>query len=102
MRIIFGTTVVSSAGTAVRLLNTLDDVKKIQVHTRAGNTGRMFLGLSDVSATVNGWEFEIPVAARPLAHYKEDFGEGSVKANTFFADATVNGESIDWTMVVRS
>src|SRR3990167_2446657 len=96
MRVIFGTTTVTTAGTRVQLSATLDDVKKFKAHTRAANTGRMFIGLVDVSATVNGWELEIPVAARPIPQLDLDFGEGSVKLNVFYADSTVNGEIVDW------
>ena len=101
MRVQFGTTVVTTAGTRVQLSNTADDVKSIKFHPRAANTGRMFVGLSDVSATVNGWELEIPVAARPLAKLELDFKDGSVKLNVFCADSTVNGERIDWVAVLR-
>ena len=100
MKVLFGTTVVTTAGTRVQLSNTADNVKRIQFHTRAANTGRMFIGLVDVSATVNGWELEIPVAARPLANLSLDFGEGSVKLSLFYADSTINGERIDWVAVL--
>ena len=98
---LFGTTQVATAGTRVQLSNTADDVKSIKFHTRAANTGRMFVGLVDVSATVNGWEFEIPVAARPLATLELDFKDGSVKLNLFYADSTVNGERLDWVATIR-
>src|SRR3990167_4843612 len=101
MRLIVGTTQVTSNGTRVQLNNTLDDVKKIRFHTRAANTGLMFIGLDDVSLTVNGWELEIPVAARPIAELALDFGEGSVKMNLFYVDATVNNDRIDWVAIVQ-
>lgn len=92
----------TTAGTRVQLLNTADDVIAFQAHTRAGNTGRMFIGLVDVSATVNGWEFEIPVAARPIAYLKLPIPVGgSIKMNVFYADATVNGERVDWVAIVK-
>ena len=104
MRVKFGTTVVTTAGTEVQISNTADRVKKIQFHTRAANTGRMFIGLSDVSATVNGWELEIPSAApgtaRPIARLDLDFGTGSVLLSLFYVDSTVNGEAVDWVAIL--
>ena len=102
MRVIFGSTVVTTATTRVQLSNTADQVKKIQFQTRVGNTGRMFVGLVDVALATNSWELEIPVAARPIAHLSLDFGEGSVPLSNFYADATVNGERVDWVAIVRS
>ena len=101
MRLLFGTTVVTAAGTRVQLSNTKDDVKSIQIQPRAANTGRMFVGLVDVSATVNGWELPIPLVGRDILPLKLDFGEGSVKLDLFYADATVNGERVDWAAVVK-
>ena len=103
MRIIFGTTKVTVAGTRAQLSDTLDTVKKIKFKARFANTGRMFPGLSDVSATVNGWELEIPRTSVPIAETDWiDFGEGSVKMNVFYVDASVNNDSIDWIAIVRS
>ena len=101
MRIRFGTTTITTAGTRVQLSNTADDVKKIQFQARAANTGRMFIGLSDVSATANGWELTTEVAARAKGRLELDFGEGSVKLSLFYADSTVNGEIVDWVAIIR-
>ena len=107
MNIIFGTTQVTAACTRVQLQNTADDVIWFKAHARFGNTGRMFLGLVDVAATVNGWEFEIPVAASPLAEFvlpipQEGAPKGrSFKLNILYADSTVNGERLDWIAIVK-
>ena len=102
MRILFGRTVVTAAGTRVQLSTLAEKVKSIQFKTELGNTGRMFIGLADVSLTVNGWEFEIPTANREVARTPPiDFGEGSVLLNVFYADATVNGEAINWWAILR-
>ena len=103
MRILFGPTQVPTATTRVQLLNTLDDVKKIKFKARFGNTGRVFAGLVTVTSTVGGWELEIPRANVPIAETDWiDFGEGSVKMNLFYADATVNSDYVDWIAIVRS
>ena len=101
MRIIFVTTVVTTAVTRVQLQNSRDAVKKIQFQPRAANTGRMFVGLVDVSATVNGWELPIPLVGRDILPLKLDFENGSVLLNLFYVDATVNAERIDWVAIVE-
>lgn len=100
MRVLFGTTTVTTAGTRVQLSTLAEKVKKIKFKSRAANTGRMFIGLSDVSATVNGWELSIPLVGRPNDPLELDFGEGSVLLNVFYADATVNGEIVDWVAIL--
>ena len=101
MRIVFGTLAVTTAGTRLQLSNTKDDVKSIQFQPRAANTGRMFIGLVDVSATVNGWELPIPLVGRAILPLKLNFGEGSVKLDLFYADATVSGERVDWVAILK-
>ena len=108
MRAIFFTTTVTTAGTRVQLLNTLDDVKWLQLKARAANTGRIFIGLDDVSATVNGWELSIPLTGRPndplvldFGNYGRDSKGGAVLLNTFYADSTVSGEIVDWVAIVQ-
>ena len=100
MKVVFGTTTVTTAGTRVQLRNTRDAVRNIQFQVRAANTGRLFLGLSDVSATVNGWELRIPTAAKVKESFALDFGAGSVLLSLFYADSTVNGDILDWVAVV--
>jgi hypothetical protein len=95
---------VAAATTRVRLQNTADDVLHIQFKARAANTGRIFIGLSDVALAVNGWELSIPLVGRPNDPLELDFGkykDGSVKLNLFYADSTVNGESLDWVAIVK-
>lgn len=101
MRVLFGTTTVTTAGTRVQLSNTANPVKKIRFQGRAANTGRMFIGLVDVSATVNGWELPIPVAGKMYPPLELDFGDGSVLLSLFYVDGTVNGEIIDWVAVLQ-
>src|SRR3990167_9763513 len=104
MRAIFFTTTVTTAGTRVQLLNTLDDVKWLQLKARAANTGRIFIGLDDVSATVNGWELSIPLTGRPNDPLVLDFGkykDGSVKMNLFYADSSDNGQIVDGVAIVQ-
>ncbi len=99
MRVIFGSTAVAAAGTRVQLSNTADKVRKIQFQTRAANTGRLFIGLSDVSATVNGWELRIPTATKTKEYFDLDLGEGSVLLSKLYVDSTVNGDILDWVAI---
>lgn len=101
MRILFGTATVTTAGTRVQLSATADPVKHIQFQARVGNTGRMFIGKVDVSATVNGWELPIPITTRAKEKLELDFGTGSVLLSLFYVDSTVNGDIVDWCAVVQ-
>ena len=101
MRLLFGPTTVTTAGTRVQLSNTANKVKRIQFATRTGNTGRLFIGDSTVSATVSGWELSVEVAARAKGSLALDFGEGSVLMSVFYVDGTVNGEILDWVAMVE-
>src|SRR3990167_6880555 len=104
MRAVFFTTTVTTAGTRVQVSSTAEDVKWIQFKSRAANTGRIFVGLSDVSATVNGWELSIPLAGRPNDPLVLDFGkykDGSVKLDLFYVDSSVNGEIVDGVAIVQ-
>lgn len=102
MRMLFGTTTVTTAGTRVQISTLAEKLKSIQFKTRVANTGRIFIGLADVSSTVNGWELEIPTANREIARTPPlDFGEGSVLINVFYVNATVDGEAVDWVAILR-
>ena len=101
MPVQFGTTTVVTNGSRIQLSTTLTGVKRIFFQPMAANTGRMFVGLMDVSATVNGWELPIPVATKQTPPLELDFGDGSVLLNLFYVDSTVPGEKIDWVAVLR-
>lgn len=101
MRILFGTTPVPTFGTRVQLSTLPLSVKRITFQGRAANTGRMFIGLVDVSATVNGWEIPIPVATKQTPPLDLDFGKGSVLLSVFYVDATVNNDALDWVAVLN-
>lgn len=101
MRLLFGPTTVTTAGTRVQLSNTANKVRRIQFAARAANTGRMFIGDSSVSATASGWELTTEVAARAKGTLVLDFGNGSVLLSVFYVDSTVNAEILDWVAVVE-
>ena len=101
MRPLFGPTTVPTATTRVQLSNTADQVKRIHFQPRAGNTGRMFVGLPGVSATASGWELPIPVATKMYPPLLLDFGDGSVLLSLFWVDSTVSGDILDWVAIVK-
>ena len=97
MRIIYGVTNVSSAGTAVQLNNATNRVKYIKVKALAGNSGIAYVGASDVSASANSYELSA------TNEIELDFGQfgGSVPASVFYADTASNNDKVCWTMVLE-
>ena len=93
MRFDTGTTDVPSAGTAEQISNTPDRVKAIEAPAPSGNTGSVYFGVSDVSAT-NGRE----LAPGEAATYS--FGAGSVLFSVFFVDAATSGDDLDWAVIL--
>jgi hypothetical protein len=93
MRFDSGTTDVGTAGTEVQISNTSDRVKAIDVRGRPSNTGNVFFGVSDVTAT-NGWTLQ------PGESISITFGEGSAKFADFWVDAATSGDDVDWSVVL--
>jgi hypothetical protein len=90
-----GTTNVSTAGTEVRISNTTNKVRWIKVKALAGNSNKVYLGVSDVTAS-NGYELsagnEIEIS----------FGEqgGTVPFSTFYVDAAANNDKVCWSVIL--
>ncbi len=89
-----GTTDIPTATTQVQISNTADKVKSISVRGRPGNTGNVFLGVSDVETT-DGWTLQ-PGESKTL-----DFGGGSVPFSTFYVNAATNGDDVDWAVILE-
>jgi len=96
MRVDQGITNVSSAGTAVQMLNTTNRVKWVRFKALAGNSGLAYVGVSDVSASL-GYELS---AGNTVELNFGEFG-GSVPANVFYADAATNNDKVAWIMVLE-
>ena len=86
-----GTTDVPSAGTAVQLSNTIDRVLWIRVSARTGISGTLYFGRSDVSSS-NGYELSAN------DYLEMDFRPGSEVFSAFYADASTNGNDLDWSV----
>ena len=93
MRFDAGSTDIPTAGSAVQISNTSDRVKSISVQGDRDNTGNVYFGVSDVSAT-NGWEMA------PGEDKTVNFGEGSVLFSKFYVDAATNGDDVNWSVIL--
>ena len=96
MRVDQGIATVSSAGTAVQVLNATNRIKFAKFKALAGNSGLAYVGVSDVASTV-GYELS---AGNEIELNFGDFG-GSVPANVFYADAATNSDKVCWTMILE-
>ena len=96
MRVDAGITTVTSAGTAVQVLNATNRVKYLKFKALAGNSGLAYVGISDVSASV-GYELS---AGNEIELNFGEFG-GSVPANVFYADAATNGDKVCWMVILE-
>ena len=96
MRVDAGITTVTSAGTAVQVLNATNRVKYLKFKALAGNSGLAYVGISDVSASI-GYELS---AGNEIELNFGEFG-GSVPANVFYADAATNSDKVCWMMILE-
>jgi hypothetical protein len=94
-----GTTDVPTAGTRVQVSNTKNRVLIIEFHARDGNTGNIYVGISDVSAT-NGRELSPGEAVAINFTGATSQSDGSVLFEVFFVDAATNGDDVDWTVIL--
>ena len=96
MRLDQGTTTVSSAGTAVQVLNVTNRVKYAKFKALGANSGMAYVGVSDVSSSL-GYELD---AGNEIELNFGVFG-GSVSANIFYVDAGTNSDKVCWVMILE-
>ena len=96
MRVDSGITNVSSAGTAVQVLNVTQRIKFSKFRALTNNSGMAYVGVSDVSASL-GYELD---GGNELELNYGEFG-GSVPANVFWVDAATNGDKVCWAMILE-
>ena len=96
MRVDVGVTNVPSAGTGVQLLNVTNRVKWAKFKALKDNSGDVYLGVSDVSASI-GYELD---ATNEIELNFGEFG-GSVPANVFYVDAATNNNKVAWVMILE-
>ena len=95
MRIDQGIATVSSAGTAVQVLNATNRIKWVKFRALTANSGMAYVGVSDVSASL-GYELD---GGNELEMNFGEFG-GSVPANIFYVDAATNNDKVSWIMIL--
>ena len=90
-----GTTNVSSAGTRVQLSNTTNRVRWIKVKALAGNSGMIYLGVSDVSAS-NGYELD------STNTIEINFAEagGTIPFSALYVDAASTNDKVCWNVIL--
>jgi predicted amino acid racemase len=91
-----GTTTVSTAGTEQRLSNTANRVLWLKAKALAANSGIVYLGVSDVSAT-NGYELS---AGNEIEVSFADAG-GTITFSTLYVDAASNGDKLAWAVILE-
>ena len=90
-----GTTNVATTGTEVQISNTANKVRWIKVKALAGNSNKVYLGVSDVTAS-NGYELS---AGNEVEINFGDQG-GTVPFSTFYVDAATNNDKVCWSVIM--
>jgi len=76
---------VASAGTAEPLIATTQPVKSITIVPWSGNTGKIFIGGSDISSSIDdGWTATDSIRIAP--------GRGFIDPTEYFLDSSVSAE----------
>jgi hypothetical protein len=95
----FGVTDVSSAGTAVQVIDQTTRVVWIKFTAPTANSGLTYVGLSDVSAT-NG--YPLGASGGVDATLELDFRpDGSIALSAFYVDAATNGDDVAWAYIAQ-
>ena len=89
----FGSTNLTSAGSAERVNNVDRQLTFIAFQARPGNTGNIFVGVSDVSST-NGWTLT-PGEVRDIDFDPQGIGQ-SINMNELFFDGATTNDDIEW------
>ena len=93
MRIDFGSTNLTLAGTAQIINDVPEQVTFVKLRAREGNVGNVYVGVSDVTST-NGWTLEPRDVL--LIDLDPDGKGSSLPANTFYFNGTTTNDDIDW------
>jgi len=90
-----GTTTVSTAGTEQQISNTSNRVLYLKAKALAANSGIVYIGVSDITAT-NGYELS---AGNEIELNFADVG-GSILLSTVYVDAATNGDKVCWAVIL--
>ena len=89
---------VSTATTAVQVLNSNNRVVKIKFTAPPANSGLTYVGHSDVSAT-NGFVLGAAGGIDATTDWI-DFSPGSIALSTFYIDAATDDDTVAWIAVI--
>ena len=90
-----GTTTVSTAGTEQQISNTSNRVLYLKAKALAANSGLVYIGVSDITAT-NGYELS---AGNEIELNFADVG-GTILLSTVYVDAATNGDKVCWAVIL--
>ena len=90
-----GTTTVSTAGTEQQISNTNNRVRWLKLKALAANSGIVYIGVSDITAT-NGYELS---AGNEIELNFADAG-GTILWSTVYVDAATNGDKVCWAVIL--
>jgi hypothetical protein len=90
-----GTTTVSTAGSEQQISNTSNRVLYLKAKALAANSGIVYIGVSDITAT-NGYELS---AGNEIELNFADVG-GSILLSTVYVDAATNGDKVCWAVIL--
>jgi hypothetical protein len=106
VKFLAGTLDIPTAATKVRLssestLNHTDRVLWARFNSREGNTGEVYVGDTNVSAT-NGVELEPEGAEgdKSVLEIPAGLYGGSIPAGDIYFDTDTNGNDIDWALLI--
>jgi hypothetical protein len=90
-----GTTTVSTAGGEQQISNTSNRVRWLKAKALAANSGIVYIGVSDITAT-NGYELS---AGNEIELNFADAG-GTILLSTVYVDAATNGDKVCWAVIL--
>jgi len=90
-----GTTTVSTAGTEQQISNTNNRVRWLKAKALAANSGIVYIGVSDITAT-NGYELS---AGNEIELNFADTG-GTILWSAVYVDAATNGDKVCWAVIL--
>ena len=90
-----GTTTIATAGTEQQISNTNNRVRWLKAKALAANSGIVYIGVSDITAT-NGYELS---AGNEIELNFADAG-GTILWSTVYVDAATNGDKVCWAVIL--
>jgi hypothetical protein len=90
-----GTTTISTAGSEQQISNTNNRVRWLKAKALAANSGIVYIGVSDITAT-NGYELS---AGNEIELNFADAG-GTILWSTVYVDAATNGDKVCWAVIL--